>query len=244
MKKFLLGCAIAMCGLPISNASAQDLCCPTQCDPCCYGMDFNGLYFGGNLGAFSHTAHRNDEDGFLTDNSGWSTNRTSFEAGVQLGYDWQCCNTLFGIVGDWNWVRTRHHVKDDPNGGGLGGHRSRAQWFSTIRVRAGLAVCDATVYVTGGAAVTRFRNRWDDGVLNTFNDHHTRWGWTGGAGTEFLLGCNWSLGLEVLFLHFDDHRRTFTRVDGVPFEFTHSDSSWVGRVLLNYRFGDLCSCFL
>lgn len=241
MKKFLFGCAIAVSGLSLSQASAQDFCCPTQCDPCC-DSDFNGLYFGGNIGAFTHTTYRNDLDGFLTDNSGWAFNRTRFEGGLQLGYDWQCCNTVIGVVGDWNWVNTRHHILDDPGATATDdGVRIRNRWFSTIRARAGVAVCDALVYVTGGAAVTRFQNRWSsDG--DVFNFRETRWGWTGGVGTEFMLGCNWSLGLEVLFLHFDARTRTFD-VDGATFNVSHSDSAWLGRVLLNYRFGDLCSCF-
>src|SRR5262249_51445101 len=103
--------------------------------------------------------------------------------------------------------------------------------------RAGLTVCDTLVYVTGGAAVARFHSRWEN-FVDDFDHRHARWGWTGGFGAEFLLGCNWSLGAEFLWMHFSEHTRSFTDVTGALFRFGHSDSVWVGRVLLNYRFGD------
>lgn len=243
MKNFLFGCAIAVSSLAMPLASAYDYCCPPQCDPCCDGSSFDGLYLGGNIGVFTHVAHRNDYDGFFTDNSGWSIIDTNVELGLQLGYDWQCGSRLFGVVADWNWVNTDNRFDDNPNGGSLGFARNEAHWFTTIRARAGITVCDALFYLTAGAAVKRFNNRWDDGTLNNFNEHHTRWGWTAGVGTEFLLFCNWSLGAEVLFLHFSEHTRSFTTAAGTTFRFGHSDSSYLARLVLNYRFGDLCSCF-
>jgi outer membrane immunogenic protein len=239
MKKFLFGCALAVSGLATPFLSAQDYCCPPPCDPCCYGTDFNGLYIGGNIGVFSHTAHRNDLDGFLTDNSGWSTIETNFMAGLQLGYDWQCCSSLFGFVVDWNWTNIDRRVDNNPNATVDSFINHEFHWFTTIRARAGITVSDALFYLTAGAAVAHFDNRWLD-VVDDFNHHHTRWGWTGGVGTEFLLGCNWSLGAEVLFLQFSDHVETFTSAGGVDFSFGHSDSAWLGRITLNYRFGDLC----
>lgn len=239
MKNFLFGCALAASGLTMPLAFGQDCCYPPQCDPCCGGVSFDGFYVGGNIGVASNISHRNDLDGFLTDNSGWTVIDTDFTAGVQVGYDWNCCNKLVGLVVDWNWVNTDRRVRDNPNADPDNFHRNEFNWFTTIRARAGLTVCDALVYVTAGAAVARFDIRWGDGV-DDFHNHHTRWGWTGGAGTEFMLWCNWSLGLEVLWTHFAHHEHSFTTDAGTDFTFGHSDSLFVGRVLLNYRFGDLC----
>lgn len=243
MKKFLFVCATAVCGLFTSAASAQDYCCPTQYDECCFNeTGFEGLYIGANLGAFTNTAHRNDLDGFLTDNSGWTTINTNVEVGLQLGYDWMWNSSLFGLVADWSWVNTRATIHDNANAGSLNRIHNRGNWFTTIRARAGITFCDALLYITGGAAVTKFDNEWFDGV-DRFRHNHTRWGWVGGFGAEYLVWCNWSFGAEFLFLQFDTHNRTFTTAAGVPFAFGHSDSAWVGRFTLNYRFGDLCSCF-
>lgn len=239
MKKLFYGFALTF-GVLTMPLSADDCCYLPQYDCCDYydEVDFSGFYVGGNVGVFSHTAHRNDLDGFLTDNSGWTTIDTNVEAGVQIGYDWQWCNKLFGLVADWNWVNTDRKVLDDPNGIGTGYVRNRADWFTTIRARAGLTISDALVYITLGAAVTRFHNDWRD--VQEFNHHNTRWGWVGGAGTEFMLGCHWSIGAEVLYLHFSQETHSFT-TGGSTYAFSHSDSNWVGRVLLNYRFGDLFS---
>ncbi len=248
MKKFLFVCVAVVGGLttPLAANYNNYNCCPPQCDPCCSSSDFNGFYVGGNLGIFSHTAHRNDLDGFFTDNAGWSSIDTSFTAGVQLGYDWQCNSKLAGLVVDWNWVDTNQRIADAPNVTTDNNfQRSRNNWFTTIRARFGVTVCDALVYVTGGAAVTRHDTRFHrEGGEETgrFRDQHTRWGWAGGAGVEYMLGCNWSLGAEFLFLQFSNHNRTFTADSGNRFAFGQSDSAYVGRILLNYRFGDLFNC--
>lgn len=254
MKKLIFGCAIAISGFMMPQVSAdycggpcgpsQDYCCPMQYNNpcCCDGDSFDGFYVGGNLGVFSHVAHRNDLDGFLIDNSGWSAIDTSFTAGVQLGYDWQCCYKLLGIVADWNWVDTDRRIRNNPNSTTTDQFiNNEAHWFTTIRARAGLTVCDALVYVTGGAVVARFETKWNENP-NTFHHRNTRWGWTGGVGAEFILGCGFSLGAEFLFAHFDEHNKTFRSIAGTNFTFGHSDSFYVGRVLLNYRFGDLFSC--
>lgn len=247
MKKFLFGCVIAAGGLTMPSAFAQDYCCPTQFDPCCCDnvTDFNGLYIGGNVGVINHLSHRNDLDGFLTDNSGWSTNDINVTAGVQIGYDWQCCYQLFGIVADWNWTNAEKKIRDDQNDPDDPGDNnyvnSKFEWFTTIRARAGLAVCDTLIYLTGGAVVGSFDTTWFD-APDKFHHCNTRWGWTGGFGAEFLAWCNFSVSAEFLFLHFNDHTRSFTSTAGNTFAFSHSDSAWVGRILVNYRFGDLCSC--
>ena len=242
MKKFLFVCVAAIGGLtsPLAADYNNYNCCPPQCDPCCSSSDFNGFYVGGNLGIFSHTTHFNDLDGFFTDNSGWSSIDTSFTAGVQLGYDWQCNSKLAGLVVDWNWVDTNHRIADNPNGTVGSFHRHRNNWFTTIRARFGVTVCDALVYVTGGAAVTRHDTRINDGT-SSFRDQRSRWGWAAGAGVEYMLGCNWSLGAEFLFLQFSHHNRSFG-VGATTFAFQRSDSAYVGRFLLNYRFGDLFNC--
>ena len=77
-----------------------------------------------------------------------------------------------------------------------------------------------------------------------------RWGWVGGVGLEYKLGCNWSLGAEFLSLNFKEHQ---TKVNGLlrrgddtplplAFRFGSTDTVYVGRILLNYRLGDLLGC--
>lgn len=250
MKKLLFVCTTAFVGLTSGLSADQFYCNSAPCNPCvpcdpcdpCNDSKFEGFYVGGNLGIFTNTAHRNDYDGFQEDNSGWSTNNTGFTAGVQVGYDMQfSSNALVGFVADWNWIDVDSSMRIEPNDTGDNQRiRDNFDWFTTIRARAGVTVCDALIYVTGGAAVTEVKTRWND-AADEFRDSHTRWGWTGGVGTEFLLGCNFSIGAEVLFLQFSEHRRDFT-AGADTYRFGHSDSAYVGRVILNYRFSDLFCC--
>jgi opacity protein-like surface antigen len=249
MKKLLFLCVLVMGGFITSDANAccceyepsceqYDPCCP-QFDSCCEN-DFGGIYLGGNLGVFSHTAHRHDLDGFLTDNSGWTTIDTNVTLGVQLGYDWKCGDKLLGVVVDWNWANAERDIRF-PNTDADQLIRNEFSWFSTFRLRAGVTVCDALLYVTGGAAAARFDTRWRDLTAGDFHNREVRWGWVGGVGTEFLLSCNFSVGAEFLYLQFADSKRTFLVNDETPtlFTFGHDDSAWIGRVTVNYRFEDL-----
>ncbi len=271
MKKTFLACALALGMLTMSSAQADSCCYGPQFDSCCCGPDFNGFYVGGNVGAISHTAHRNDIDGFLSaflnpaatplifSPSGFTTVNTGWEAGLQIGYDWQCCNKVFGVVWDWDWADTHHrdsHCRSVSSTFCRRHHRN--EWLTTVRARAGLAVCDSLVYVTLGGAWAGGRDRWwinSDNVGRCNHKRHSA-GWVGGVGAEFLVWCNWSVGVEVLYVQFDrrNHRVLATVgevTNGVaapaqtlPFRFSRSDSLWLGRVLLNYRFGDLFGSLL
>lgn len=268
MKKLILGCAVALFGYLMPTASAQDGCCPPyQYDSCCDFGGFDGFYFGGNIGVFTRFAHRNDLSGLIIGPATGGTpssitlSRTSFTGGLQLGYDMQCNNKLVGLVVDWNWVNTRRKqsfvIPTSATVTRSINLSNKGNWFTTIRLRAGLTVCDALFYVTGGAAVTRANTNLDVAVATTVTSsssittvleslrlRNNSWGWTAGAGTEVLLGCNWSFGGEFLWLNFGHKTNTFTVPAGIiattTAQFSAQDCAWVGRFLLNYRFGGLC----
>lgn len=227
MKKHVYGWFTAVALSLMTVVTAQDYCCQPR-------DAFDGFYIAGNVGGLNHIAHRNDLDGALGVASGWTTSRSGWEAGIGLGYDWQCRNTVFGLVADWNWTNATHNVPNDPNDPGVGGISGRNHWFTTIRARAGLAVNDALVYITGGAVVTRIDNSWAN-AAGSFSVNDTRWGWVVGTGAEFKLDCDWSIGAEVLYLSYGSDRNSGT-IGGVLFNVDHSDEAVVGRLTLNYRF--------
>lgn len=245
MKKYIFGCMMALSSLTMPAAFGEYCCPPPPCEPICCEYDFNGFYVGGDIGVYSNTAHRNDFDGFFRTGGTRVINSTNFTAGVQVGYDMECCNKVFGLIVDWNWVNNKTHAL---NAAGTENHRDHFNWFTTIRGRAGVAVCDALLYVTLGAAVFHHKFRGEfvapAGDLVSFNHHNNRWGWVAGVGTEFLCGCNWSAGVEVLYLNFSNRTRTIVDpLSGIPYRFGFSDSAYVGRFFVNYRFGDLLSSF-
>jgi outer membrane immunogenic protein len=114
-------------------------------------------------------------------------------------------------------------------------------WFGTVRARSGLAVNDALVYLTGGVALARIESQVSLIVpVFNLNEHltssNTRWGWTAGAGAEFALANGWSVNGEVLYMQFRKEADTFRFPTGST-SFEHTDSAWIGRVGVNYRWG-------
>ena len=226
-------------------------------DPCCCA-DFGGFYIGVNGGFDSFTWGGNDLDSYflLEEFSSYKSNKLSWEAGVQMGYDWLWCNKLVGLVADWNWTNASPRIKQNvPGVPGVfpPGHKEIDQhlrWFSTIRGRGGLLWCNALLYITGGVAVMNqktsiFFTGPFQGAPSFINEHHSseenQWGWTAGLGTEFALGCGWTFGAELLYMRFDSKRFNFhspTFDSDVSFDF-HEDI-WAARFGLNYHFS-LCS---
>ena len=243
MNKLLAGLAMASTALTVAgNASAADM--PAKAPPVAYNpcgaARFTGFYAGGNTGAVAYTASRSDLDGFLTDTSTYTANNIGWTGGVQVGYDWQSCNSVFGVVADWNWANVSAKTADEPNDANDPGqgYQSKLRWFSTLRARTGLAVNDTLFYVTGGLAAARIKTTITEGddtnpEVATFNK--TRWGVALGGGAEFALGNNWSVNGEVLYLQFAKQQVTFNSEARGPARFDLNDNAWVARLGVNYR---------
>jgi outer membrane immunogenic protein len=228
-----LACLVA------TNAVAYDWDGQYDDNCCCDEGRFNGFYVGANVGVASNTAHLNDLDGFFSapGPAGWTSVKTGVIGGIQLGYDWQCSSRVLGLVVDWNGADTHHHVRVLPNTATVNQNgRHDFKWFTTIRARFGLAVCDSLVYLTVGGVVARHRHEFQNGLFQS-QHHQSRWGWTAGVGTEFAVACNWSAGFEVLTFQFSDRRRSFTPVGTTtPVAFGTSASTYLARFTVNYRF--------
>jgi outer membrane immunogenic protein len=201
---------------------------------------FSGFFAGLNAGGVAYSATRNDNDGFLIDNSGWTVSDIHGTVGGEIGYDWQNGNRVLGLAADWNWVGVSVDTPNNPNGGSIGGIVSQMDWFATFRGRAGLAIDKTLVYVTGGAALGSFDTTITDlsgGAVSVFVNDDTRWGLVGGVGADHSFGNNWSLGVEVLYMQFAEESAAFLNNNGTPFQFDYNDSAVVGKAKLSYRFG-------
>ena len=178
--------------------------------PVDYGpaIGWSGFYIGANAGAaFNNNDNRHvfeDRNGdiFIIDNSDDSV----FVGGGHVGYNWQReGGWVFGIEGDIQGVDS-----------------DIVDYLATIRGRLGWAFGPSLLYATGGVAFA--------GLNNDVFDDDTATGYVVGAGLDYKLRENWSVGVEGLYYNFEDNRDVFGFDDSVDF--------WSVRARLTYHFAD------
>lgn len=170
-------------------------------------------------------------------------NDGTFGAGGQIGYNYQIGSFVVGAEADIQWINNDDTDAFFVPGAGFTGtfvpgeFENNADWFGTVRLRAGVAIDRVLIYATGGLAYT------ED---NT--------GWTVGGGVEWALPANWfgssavTLGLEGLWVSFDEDDDnngfigTFTPAGGAPVDvfLPRNDDSqdfFIARAKLNFKFG-------
>jgi outer membrane immunogenic protein len=258
MKTRLLGllAATAITTAGISAASAADLPARAAPPPVFAAVPvftWTGFYVGGNLG----WGWRDDDNeavvltgpgipagivgGTLNFENG---NDGNFLGGGQIGYNYQIGSFVVGVEADIQGIDTDdNEAVFFPGPGFAGGtfvpgeFEDSADWFGTVRLRAGVAFDRFLVYATGGLAYT------ED---NT--------GWTVGGGVEWALPVNWfgssavTFGLEGLWVSIDQDEDndgrigTFTPVVGAPVDVflplgNDEQEFFVARAKLNFKFG-------
>jgi outer membrane immunogenic protein len=195
--------------------------------------------------------------------------QTSFLAGLQIGYNWQIANFVLGFEADGQgqslFQRSFVQFGSNPAAGapmgsvtgdtayfssemrGLGTFRGRAGW-ATNWVGGGLLF-----YGTGGLAVGDVRHTFtevlDPGTAcvipgtgcRTISENATKWGWTAGAGVEWMLARNASIGFEYLFVDLGSSDLTLAPAGGFFFNTSTArfdDREQIFRVKFNYHFGN------
>ena len=254
---FTLLAATALTAAGLSAASAADLPqapppAPIVAVPI---FTWTGFYVGGNLGAGWRDSNNDPviltgpgipgglEGGTLFFGN---NNDATFTGGGQIGYNYQIGSWVIGAEADIQGIDSGNNANAVffPGPGFAGGDfvagefEEGADWWGSVRLRAGVAFDRFLVYATGGLAYT------ED---NT--------GWTVGGGVEWAMPVNWfgssavTLGLEGLWVSIDqdddDINRpigTFTPVGGAPvnvFLPRNNDEQdfFVARAKLNFKFG-------
>jgi outer membrane immunogenic protein len=245
MKKHLLAMT-AVFALAATYAGAADLpakAVPAPCNCTCDATQFGGWYVGISGGAVKHIAHRSDHDGFLSgDDATFVTDKWGGIVGGTIGWNIARCRTVWGFEVDGSWTSVSKTFTTDPNSADPEQFRSRMDAFLTARLRAGVALDNMLLYVTGGLAAARFRTTWEDfnagaTPLDTVTFSEWRLGWVAGFGVEWTWTGNWTFKSEALYANFSDRERSHTFPGFGPATFTHSDEVWIARVGLNYKFG-------
>ena len=183
--------------------------------------------------------------------------------GGQIGYNWQASNWVFGIEADLQWTGQKGGTTVlCPVGGcfpaltfvpAAGGSSAtltdKLEWFGTIRGRVGFTVTPSVLlYATGGGAYGSVKT---DLGLSTLTANLVpvtiagsrstdRFGWTVGAGAEWMFASNWSGKLEYLYMDLGSISNSvvFPTGSGLPLGANVSSriTDSVFRGGINYRF--------
>jgi outer membrane immunogenic protein len=136
------------------------------------------------------------------------------EFGGQAGYNKQINNFIVGIETDLQWTHAGASSSVVLGNGGTGfvpfngQAASRLDWFGTTRGRLGiLASPSMLLYGTGGLAYGAVTRSWTMNFVATGQDiagseRLGTYGWTAGAGAEWMIAPHWILGVEYLHIKF------------------------------------------
>jgi outer membrane immunogenic protein len=255
--------ALALAGMTFS-ASAADIPRrppppPVVAPPVVY--NWSGFYIGGHLGGkwADHDGDINFDQvvgftplGLAAFGTGGNDSETAFIGGGQIGFNWQAGGWVFGIEGDFSATSAeRTFVCCGPLAPGLifvpGDTITVSNdWQASVRGRLGFAWDRFLVYGTGGVAFANLEATVAlvpggafPGFFGTADDTLT--GWTAGAGIEFGLWDNWSLGVEYRFTSFDAGDLSLGNVPiiltpGAPLRGSFELETHEVTARLNYRF--------
>jgi outer membrane immunogenic protein len=188
MKKFLLNAAATM--FIACPAFAADLGTkPPLAPPGYIASPWDGLYIGGNVGFgstdFSATA---SAVGFGSATA--SVTGSGVVGGVQLGYNKQFGTFVLGLETDFDATSISNTTA---------GVETKLPWFGTTRLRAGFLLSPALlVYGTGGVAYGHVEESVPGASVTVPGV-----GWAAGAGLQYALTPQWSIGAEYLHVELE-----------------------------------------
>lgn len=215
----LLGTLVA------SPALAADLLAP----PLPVAYDWSGVYVGGQLGgAFSGSdqdpirgdvalgAGFDDLDNLIAGGGGsfFHTEDDSVTGGLHLGYHYQTGPVVLGVVADIDLTDLSFVAGANSDAFAAGGALTRdIDYVGTGRLLAGYAVDRTLLYATGGFAYAGISSDIDltgsfAGLGSSIDDDDTLFGYAVGAGAEYAITDQLSLGAQYLYTRFDDASTT------------------------------------
>lgn len=191
-----------------------------------FNRDAGDVRYTPGTGVFSSTAFTGGSD---------NSDDAAFIGGVHVGYDYQINNFIVGAVADINYIdaSTTSTYRLGTDTFGLS---SDINFVGTVRAKAGITADRFAVYATGGLAYADTETKFFApgtltgnlaGFTPTVDSNSDDVGYAVGAGVDYLVTPNLSLGLEYLYtdLGKTDTTVTYRNAAGVqqPFTATSND---------------------
>jgi outer membrane immunogenic protein len=266
--------SVGLSGLGAASAADLPMKAPPMVAPVIY--NWTGFYIGGSVGGkWNDTRADVFPTGcFLTSvtcglgpvanpirSDSITLNQGRFIGGGQAGYNWQSGKFVGGVEGDISWTGINQTIITTktmtPPLAGFMVHSEgmKEDWIATIRGRAGFVVTPAfMLYATGGLAFAHVQTAGAVAFTVTPDLYgggadETRFGYTVGAGGEWMIAPNWSIKAEYLFVDLGKQRDNLpclnTGICGSPpqvapgasYETDFRLREHIARVGLNYHFG-------
>jgi outer membrane immunogenic protein len=213
----LVGATLLLAG----PASAADLAvkAPPQA-PVFMASPWDGLYIGGNVGYGS--TDFNTTASALGASVSQGVTGSGVVGGVQAGYNKQFGTFVLGLETDFDGTSISNTTD---------GVSTKLSWFGTTRARAGFLLTPVLLfYGTGGVAYGHVEQS-GFGVSATTPGV----GWAAGAGVQYALTPQWSIGAE--YLHVDlDTGSANANIVGLGASVSSKATTDLGRATLNYKF--------
>ena len=126
----------------------------------------------------------------------------AFAGGAHAGYQLQANNLVYGLEADVEFANLNATTRAVIAGEDF--YRSvKSTYRASLRARLGFAMGPALFYATGGAALANFKTVASSVFFNSNQSGNgTRFGWTVGAGAEYMFAHAWSARIEYRYTDF------------------------------------------
>jgi outer membrane immunogenic protein len=196
-----------------------------------WGGFYLGVQGGGGWGTSDETYLLSPNRPGLLGTQGYDMSG-GFVGGV-AGYNWQFGNVVLGLEGDYHWADINGRSAEISAGDG-NTFSTKLSSFGDIKGRLGYAAGSALFFVSGGAAVGNLKHSYDvPGYGSPYSSSDTRWGWTVGAGAEYMFAQNWSAKVEYNYIDFG---KSTLSVENTPI-FEWKDTVHTVKAGVSYHFG-------
>ena len=159
--------------------------------------DWTGFYAGGQLGyadvsgsGTNDSSTGNDNLSYVGPAYGFDANGDGFIGGLTLGYDYDFGGGVVGVGADYDWTDITLGSNANP------ANNTKLESIWRLKARAGAKIGDGLLYATAGYAQADTK------------DYGSEDGYFVGAGYEYLISEQFSLGGEVLYHEFNDFSGT------------------------------------